>query len=43
MTSVVIWRYRENKIKYNELELQGGRGGAVGRAGRPPKIMVGEH
>ncbi len=39
MTSVVIWRYRENK-----LELQGGRagGGTVGRAARPPNIMAGE-
>ncbi len=38
MTSVVIWHYRENKINLSFK----GAGGAVGRAGSPPKIMVGE-
>ena len=42
MTSVVIWRFIENKIEQNELDLPGGAGGAVGGAGRPPNITVGE-
>ncbi len=33
MTSVVIWRYRENKMN---LSFKGGGGG------HPPKIMAGE-
>ena len=42
MTSVVIWHFIENKIEQNELDLPGGAGGAVGGAGRPPNITVGE-
>ncbi len=39
MTSVVIWRYRENKMN---LTFKGGGGGAFGGAYRPPNIMAGE-
>ena len=42
MTSVVIWRFIENKIEQNELDLPGGAGGAVRGAERPPNITVGE-
>src|SRR4029434_4764571 len=42
MISVVIWRFIDNKMKQNYLDLPGGAGGAVGGAGRPPNITVGE-
>src|SRR4029434_2620002 len=35
-------RLIENKMEQNELDFPGGAGGAVGGAGRPPNITVGE-